>query len=32
MLMIWRLADLFKKEGHWTQEMIERLNPPAEVS
>jgi hypothetical protein len=23
MLMIWRLADLFKKRGHWAEELEE---------
>lgn len=32
MLMIWRLADLFKKEGRWTQEMSEPLDPTVEVT
>lgn len=30
-LMVWRLVDLFKKEGRWTQEAQESLDPAAEV-
>ena len=32
MLMIWRLADLFKKEGRWSQELEETgFDPPPEI-
>jgi len=30
MTMIWRLFDLFKKKGRWTQE-VEQVDLPAEV-
>jgi hypothetical protein len=31
MLMIWRLADLFKKDGRWKEEMSESLTSPVEL-
>ncbi len=31
MLMIWRLADLFKEKGRWTVETNQRLDPSVEV-
>ena len=31
MLMIWRLADMFKEDGRWTKEMNQRLNPLREA-